>query len=137
MGTVSGAIFEILDGDAALTTSLASRIFPNRIPQNTANPAIIYFRDRTVPMNHKDSTGKGAATIVNHHYIVDIWTDKGKYMQGQTIADEVKAALDRNSGTFDTDVVIDTILYDDQEDGFDNEADANLVSMDFVIREKL
>ena len=92
--------------------ALGSRIYPLKLPQNVAYPAVVYQRISTV----RHSAFKRDATAVEPVIQVDVYGEEGKgYEAFADVADAVRVALQRHSGGTILDTFIDTERDDYEE----------------------
>ena len=133
MSVFADAIFKILDDDVALTASVTEGIHLVKAPQGTGNPSIVIQIQSKDPTNTKG----GIAAEVELVYVqIDVYTDT--YRPGQVIAEEVKTALNRYTGTpAGTGIEIDTVLFENQSDFFDDLAKSFRVMQDYRVRQKI
>ena len=121
------AIENILTNDApvvAITTS----VNPHRVPQGeNPYPAITYSRINNEPEDTKD----GVSTLDVIRVDVDMWS--ADYATGKDLADKVRTALDRASGTFNT-RVIQSIRFETDREFFDNGAQIYHFNQEYSIR---
>ena len=136
---VGDAIFGILNGDTDVSAIVDDRIYPTRVSQGDAMPAISYSYVDNDPVNDKDGVSKLDTITID----IDMWADGGSdtgsgspYRDLVDLAGKVRTALDRFSGT-NSGVVIDSIRFDGQQELYDNEADIHHISQQYSIREKV
>ena len=125
------AIYSILNGDATVTAITSSRIYPLRIPQGAALPAITYFIVSGDPFNTRD----GAVTDNFDSFQVSCFTDANTtdaYKTLQSLYDAVLGALERYSGTAAS-TVIHTITYLGHTDLYEEDAGVYHRAIDFRI----
>jgi len=123
---VEKAIFDILSNDGPVT-AITTSINPLRIPQGETHPAITYQRINNEP----DDTKDGVSTLDVIRIDVDIWDDD--YSTGKDLADKVRTALDRVSGTFDG-RVIQSIRFETDREFFDNNSEIFQFNQEYSIR---
>jgi predicted secreted acid phosphatase len=124
---IEQAVYSILSGNTDLTDVLpATSMFAGNAPQDTPNPCLIYSRSYTSPDNTK---GLEFWQICN--FEVDIFASQ--YKEAATIADLVKAALNRSKGVF-TGFNIDETLFDGEDyRGYIPDHNSHHVSQGYVI----
>jgi hypothetical protein len=128
--SIGGAIKTLLDLNANIVSSGAS-IYPVRARSNNAsltNPTIIY----NVEVDPED-TKDGVSTIDHAPIQIDVYGTS--YDNAVEISGYVRTALDRISGTYDS-IAIDTIIFQGQDDFYDNISKADRILMNFRIRIK-
>jgi hypothetical protein len=92
------AIYQLLINDATITDEVGLKVFPQKAPQNTANPCIITNFISTSPTNTKDDRSVLDVVTIS----VDVYHDRND--EAYRISDLVRTALDRktyNSGGLD------------------------------------
>lgn len=123
---VSQAVYNLLTANAALTALVGARIYPLRTPQAVQAPFLIYYLEDE-PIDTKD----GIAT--QELYTLQITAFATGYETIQSIRAAIKTALDRKYGTVVSNK-IDTIVYNDSRDGYDDNAKLYKVDLSFDIR---
>ena len=123
------AIYYTLSNDAGVT-AITSDIYAVIAPQGTPNPSIV-FSISVEPEDDKD----GVSTLDIARLQVDLYCDRGRFSQMQSLYTAVRAALDRTSGVIEG-LTIDNIAYDGHDELFDDVSDAYRYSIDFIIRHK-
>jgi hypothetical protein len=127
MARVEAALYSILSGTAAVTAQVSTRIYPSFLPQDTALPALTYFRVSTI-REEAMNTDPGRATA---RFQVSVWTTSA-YSAG-TIADIVRSALHRNIGTYGG-VTITDLAIENEVATYDFDTEEHQVAMDFLIQ---
>ena len=124
------AIYNILSNATAVTAYVSTRIYPNVAPKTTPFPFIVYDVDGDIPTDTKD----GAATVDVNDVMVSCYADT--YSQACSLADVIRTALDRQSGTF-AGVEVQTIVYTGYNDIFDDNHEMGIYrkAIDFNIRQ--
>ena len=111
---------------AVLSTGVAalgSRIYPLKLPQNVAYPAVVYQRISAV----RTSAFGRDATAVEPVIQVDVYGEEGKgYEEFADVADAVRMALQRHRGGAILDIFI--------EERSDDEENTKLFRTSFDIR---
>lgn len=120
------AIFDILTNDGPVS-AITTQISPNAIPQNSNFPAITFERISNTPEDTKD----GVSTLDVIRIDVDIWDDD--YSTGKDLADKVRTALDRTSGTF-VGRVIQSIRFETNRELFDDNLEIHHFNQEYTIR---
>lgn len=116
------AIYDLLDG-------VTTRTYPNKAPQGTVLPFLVY----TVVLTSPNDTKDGVSDLDVIRIQVSVFSNT--YANAQTLAGSVRTALDRYSGTIQS-VVIDSINFEGETDLYDEEAQVHHKALDFSIREK-
>ena len=94
-------------------TALGSRIYPLKLPQNVAYPAVVYQR---ISAPRLSAFGRDV-TAVQATIQVDVYGEEGKgYEEFADVADEVRVVLQRHSGGTILDTFIDAERSDYEED---------------------
>jgi len=122
-------IYALLYANDTLKTYIGDRIFPSRRLQTSELPAITYNFVSNVPLNTKD--GESKLDIVR----VQINVFSESYDQAATIKGIIRSILDRYSGISNS-VLIDSIVFADEQDLFEDWADVYHHTVDFLIRVK-
>lgn len=125
---LSSAIYSILSADAGVT-AITSEIWAVIAPQGTNNPCIVFSID-VDPEDDKE----GASSLDIARLQVDIYCDRGKYAQAESLYSAVRAALDRNDGTHEGQNI--ELAYDGHDELYDDISDAHRISIDFTLRHK-
>ena len=109
---VGKAIFNILSNDSDVTALTSTRIFPMVARVETAFPFVIYDVTGQTPTDYK----QGVSSLDTTSVMVSCYSET--YSEACDLADKVRTALDRKSGTFNG-VVVQSIKYDGYNDFFD------------------
>lgn len=121
------AILNILVNDAAVA-AITDSINPHIVPQGEdPYPAITFSRINNEPEDTKD----GVSTLDVIRIDVDIWDDD--YDTGKDLADKVRTALDRTSGTFDG-RVIQSIRFETDREFFSNNPEIFQFNQEYSVR---
>lgn len=134
--SIGGAIRTLLLANADIVSSGAA-IYPGRARSNDlsiGNPVIIYNVD-VDPENNKGDAAEPRGVANINYSVVQIDVYALSYDSSIEIAGYVLTALDRKSGTYD-DVIIDTIVFENQTDQYDDLSKADRTLMTFRIRIK-
>ncbi|MBN1807185.1 MAG: DUF3168 domain-containing protein [Sedimentisphaerales bacterium] len=106
---IEKALHYILVNNSAVTALVGSGIYPNKIPQGAAVPAITYQQISGVRFHDMLE----AAGMVKARYQFNCWA--AGYAKTREIAEAVRLALDNYSGTA-SQTVIDVIHLDNEGD---------------------
>lgn len=87
------AIYALLIADATVLATVSTRIFPDMATQDAAYPFLIYTVDGTSPSDTKE--GPASLDTVD----VSVMAYATKYTDAQDLAEAVRGALDRKTGT--------------------------------------
>lgn len=98
------AIYGRLQAVSAVTSLVSTRIYPDLAPQNTTYPFLVYRLTGNVPTDTKEGVSKLDVVQVTIEIYANTYTSKAD------IAEAVRTALDRYSGTIEG-VVIDSIRF--------------------------
>ena len=121
------AINTRLTGFAGLTALVGTRIFPMVMPDTPTFPAVTYHM-------LSSSSGKGALTDPPLMQAVFQITSWGKSMlSARSVADQVRAALDRYRSVTINGIKIDDCFYDGDVDLYDTDLKVFYVASDFKI----
>lgn len=125
---IGQAIYSILNGTTAIT-DVVTGIFPVVAKQGAAFPYIIHQQVTTLPTDQKD----GGSPLDQVRYQIDTYAKTKASADG--IAENIRTALDRYSGTAAS-VAIQSIKFLDQFDGaFEEELVVYRVTQEFQIRQ--
>ena len=127
---ISTAIYTMLYADSKVKGKVSTRIYPNRAVQDAAMPYLVYSQVTKLPADSKDS-GTG---FDKYRIQVDVVDDS--YTACELLAYDVRAAMDRVTGTFDTLIVLQTVYVDENESPqLDDEGSTKVYmrSVDFMI----
>ena len=128
MAAAGSVIYSLLSSNGALSAQVGTRIYPDIAPQNTAFPFCVYTEISTDPTDTKD----GASKLDVKRLQIDVYSRS--YDTTNTIAELVRAVLDRYSGT-NSGVNVDKIWYDDEQTGsYDADMYVFWRSLDFQMR---
>ena len=123
------SLYYLLKNAAAVTAIVGTgdnaRIYPLRLPQKLAFPAITYQQITNVPTNQKDAVS-GFDKV---YFDVDCWSKD--YDQVIALGAAVRAALDRITITSQGETV-NMIVFQREVDGFDNNAEIFHKLMQFL-----
>lgn len=75
---------------ALVNPLVGNRVYPQAAPDTVVHPYIVYFRVANTEENTLATNG-GVGNLENTRLQVDVWSDK--YLEAQTIAGQVKAAM--------------------------------------------
>jgi hypothetical protein len=129
MAAIEDALFERLKTFAGLMALVSTRIYPVQAPQNPIFPLVVYQRiTTTVPHNMGADLGPEAP-----YFQLNSWARGRDYTQAKAVAAQVRAALRDYSATV-LGVVIQRIFLEDEQDlGFDLDANATGISQDYRV----
>lgn len=122
------AIQKILTDDVDVN-AITTNISPSTIPQGAEFPAVTFQRISNAPEDTKD----GVSTLDVIRIDVDIWDDE--YLEGRDLADKVRIALDRTSGTFEG-RDIDSIRFETDRELFDDNLEIYHFNQEYSVRYK-
>lgn len=125
--TVQAALFNRLTNFSGLAALVASRVYPVHAPQNVSKPYITYHRISAVRvLAMVSNTG-----IVRARYQFDVWADS--FDKTQEIAEQIRLALDRWSGTLEGTEVEVAFILNDGPDLYEDRERLHHKVMDFEI----
>lgn len=104
--------------------------YPMKAPQTTALPYIVYHVISNDPTDTKDGVSELDVARVQ----IDSYA--ATYSAAATLSDSVRSTLDRYSGTVQS-IVIDKIVFENENDIYDEDAECYRRSQDYFIRIKL
>jgi len=120
-------IYQLLSSDSKLKDLIGDKVFPQRIPQKTPFPAVVYF----LVSNHPSETKQAASDLDTLTYQISVYATS--YQNVIEIAEEVRRVLDRYRNDSEN---IDHIIFLRENDLFDEEAEVYHKALDFKIRHK-
>ena len=83
-----------MEGVSGLTSLVSTRIYPAQRPQNSAMPAVSYFKVNTT----REYRHGGAAGWANPRFQFDCWAKT--YGAAKNVAEQVRLAMNDFTGTF-------------------------------------
>ena len=104
-------------------------VYPLRAEQGAAAPYIVY----NVISNNPTDTKTGASLLDTWRVQIDVYGST--YAQCVSLSDSIRTTLDRYAGTVQT-VKVDKIVFENENDGFDDDAEYYHRRQDYFIREK-
>ena len=110
------AIYNILANDSDVTDITSTRIYPNVAKQSTTFPFLVYQTTGIDPNDTKD----GVSTVDGNSFEVLCFADT--YTEAVDLAQKVRVALDRKSGTYNT-IEVQSIQYEGSSEHFDVKGD--------------
>ena len=113
---IGKSIYFLLSNASAVSTIVGTRIYPARIPQIQDFPAISYHQISNLPSETKDAVS-GFDKV---DFDINLWSKD--YSQINTLAESVRAALDRVSISSQG-VIIDTIVFVREMDDYSEPAE--------------
>ena len=123
------AIYNILTNAAAVTDIVGSQIFPDMATQQAVYPFIVYEITGTISSETKDGPSKLDEVTVS------IISYSNSYQQAQTIARQVRIALDRTRGIF-AGVEVQSIQFENQfSTAMSFEKKVYVVEQSYIVRE--
>lgn len=129
------AIYSILSNDAGVTALTSTRIYPLKMPQLEAYPAVVFKAISVDPSNTKS----GASTTDEVRMQVDCYvkevTGQASYYNSLLLATAVRSALESFTGTAGT-VLTDGITFLTETESYNNQKGVFQVSTDYSLRIK-
>jgi hypothetical protein len=110
------AIYNILNNDTDVAALVSTKIFPNVAKQGTAFPFIVYQTTDVEPNDTKD----GVSTLDSNGFEVLCFAES--YSAAVGLAQKVRIALDRKSGTYNT-VKVQSIQFNSVDEDFEIKGD--------------
>lgn len=122
------SIYSLLSGAAGVTNIVSTRIFPSRIPQIKDFPAISYHQIANVPSETKDDVSR----FDREDFDINLWSKD--YSQINSLAKEVRAALDRKSINAQG-ITVDQIVFVREIDDYSDPAEIykKILQFKFII----
>ena len=128
---IGKAIYNILANTTSVQEAVDTRIFPMVAPQTSVFPFIIYDVNSVDPSDTKG----GASDLDTISIMVSVYSKT--YTQVSSIAADVRNALDRRSGTYNT-IEVGSIQFRSYNDIFESSSDSEgifRIAMDFAVRQ--
>ena len=119
------AIYKILVTASDVSALVSTRIYPNVAKQATPFPFVVYQTTGVEPNDTKD----GVSTVDGNSFMVLCYSET--YTQVADLAQKVRIALDRKSGTYST-VEVQTIQFTGYDEDFDIKGDGQGVYVQTV-----
>ena len=113
----------------SLINTAGYNCYPDVIPQTVTGDAIVYHVISDVPLTSKD----GTSHVDSFRVQIDCYAHD--YPGACALAQAVRTALDRKSGTYGT-LSVDQINFIDQRSSYDLELNETGIQMDFYVRIK-
>jgi hypothetical protein len=130
MPVMEGALIDLIKADSFIGAVVGARVYPLRLPQGSAMPAIVSTRVSGQPLYADD----GEVGLQSARVQVDVWATT--YTQAKDLAQLVRARLSAFSGVHDG-VNISYIMLDEERDLSESGANASeyrmRVAMDFIV----
>lgn len=114
----------------SLLNTAGYKSYPDVIPETVTGDTIVYHVISDVPLTTKDGTSKIDT------YRVQINCYSSNYAGACALAQAVRTALDRKTGTYNS-VVVDQINFIDQGSDYDLAMNETGIRQDYYIRIKL
>lgn len=129
---IGAGIFKILGDDTTLVTDYLGgdkRIYPNKAPQLTPYPYIVYQKVNS----EANETKSGVSTLDVIRMQFDFYHDNNGFDENYEIAERVRVLLDGYRGTI-ANVNIDSCIFLNDNDTWEEEDDINRISVDYSFR---
>lgn len=123
---IGPSLYTLLSGHAPLTDLVGSQIYPVRAPQEKENPMVIFGVTSTEPQESKTLTSR------EDWYQAELVIYADDYDLSVQIAEEVRAALDKQSGTIASKAISD-IVFRDYEDGWEEQRECYAPIIKFLV----
>lgn len=107
---IDDGIYSYLTSQAALTTHVATRIYPNHAPQDAARPYIIYAKFGGSPVYEM----QGETGLANARYRFECVADKP--LTAKTVANALRGELSGYRGLMGSDFISSCFLTNDSDD---------------------
>lgn len=121
--SLESELYSRLSGFSGLSDLVSTRIYPVKMPQNTALPAVVFQR---ITGTRQAAFGADTGDVLSRVQ-VDVFATS--YKDGvRAVADQVRQALERYSSATISDIYIDN-----EFDDWDPETDIYRVTMDFRV----
>jgi hypothetical protein len=124
--SIENAIYTMLNGHAGLSALVGVRIYPMYLPQTPTLPACAYrlTSAQTISLLATDTN------IIEARYEIAVFSKT--YDQCVATADQLRQALQRQSGTVETVVILD-ITIDNIDQSFDQDFEIYEITTDVTI----
>ena len=109
---IDAALFSLLAADGSVIGYVATRIYPQELPQESALPALVYERTSLDHIRSND----GATGLATALYDLTSWAET--FVAARGLADAARLALDGYSGTVGS-VKIGFIILENEVDLFE------------------
>jgi len=127
--SVGKVIYYLLSNNASIASTTSSNITPAVAAQETALPYITYQQVSRIPTRTKDRVN----AIETYRIQIDIYAET--LYAASTLAALVKGVLNFTTGTIQT-VNVDSIVYEDENDFFEDAPEIFRIQQDYMIRIK-
>lgn len=127
--TIEEALYYHLVNTAGVSALISTRLYPNVIPEDVAQPAATYQRISSMPiLDHGGPSGMETARI-------QITCRATTYAVAKSVAKAVKTALDGFSGTMGGvgGVTVEYSHVENEQDGYNMVSGSSTVRLDVII----
>ena len=112
---IGKAVYNILTTDVAVAAAIGTRCYPNINTERANNfPYIVYSHAADEPHDTKHSVSTLNTALLN----ITIYDND--MLNNETLAEDVRQAIDRKSGTYNT-IVVQSVQYTNQSNQFEFE----------------
>jgi hypothetical protein len=125
---INAVIYNRLSTSTEVTNLVSTRIFPQAAPLNTDYPLIVYTLTSKVPTNTKDMP----SVLDVSRFQIDVYAKA--HEEAGNINDKIRLALEGTTGTI-AGHIIDSIYFERESEGYDNDQEFYRISSDYFIRE--
>jgi hypothetical protein len=127
MMEIEEAFTAYLKAQSSLTALISTRLFPIKMPQDTAFPCATY----QIISKERTHAFQQDAALTNANIQVSAW---GKsYASVKSVAKQVRAVLQNYSGLIGGSVTVNAVLIENEMDDYDNATDTYVVHQEFEI----
>lgn len=128
MADITKAVFDRLSNYSGLTALVAAgRMFPVKADQKPTRPYLVFRQAAAGP---RQGSFDGDIGIADPRIIVDCYGET--YISARGVSEQVRAALQRWSGTHASVVVLDSQL-EDEIDDYDEDIRAFVTTLEFAV----
>jgi len=114
---IGKAVYNILTTDLVVAASIGTRCYPNiNYARSNSFPYIVYSHAADDPQSGE--TKNGVSTL--NTALINIAIYSSYALNCETLAEDVRQALDRKSGTYNT-IVVQSVQYTNQSNQFEFE----------------
>jgi phytoene dehydrogenase-like protein len=127
---IGKAIYGRLQAVSAVTALVSTRVYPDYAPQNATYPFVVYRLTNNLPSDTKE----GPSVLDTAQVTVEAYA--ATYDAAINVAENVRTALDRYSGTIES-IVIDSIRFSNSQ-SFDMNFDEHIyvIEQTYEVRQK-
>lgn len=126
MATVNEALYELLTANAGVAALVGDRVYPVKMPQKAAFPAIVYAKSGGARSHSND----GSSGFNRAVFALDCWA--ASLAQASAVANAVRLAVDGYRGTV-LGVDFNGVFLVGEEEGWDDDRAMAYASLDLEV----